>query len=204
MIVDLGLQLHLVLQVLGQSVFNHVGVIGREEVGLLVEHVHVVLQLLLGLVQGLVGGVKFGLFASHVGAPHHLFLSGLHTLQLLGFFLLALLLDALLDSLVSALELLEDLSRGRHGSLHPGVVEHLLGRRAVRGVKLQHALHEVLEVLREESLSAGLVLAVSSPEDVGSVGGEAAVEGVLGLSSRERRMLGHHDEQNDGSGKQVD
>jgi hypothetical protein len=83
------------------------------------------------------------------------------------------------------------------------VSEDLLDGRAVSRVKLEHALNKVLEVFGEEGLATGLVLAVGSPEDICAVGRETSVEWILGLSCGEGRMLGHHDEKNDGCGKQI-
>lgn len=68
---------------------------------------------------------------------------------------------------------------------------------------MEHALDEVFELLREVGLFTWLVLAVGSPENVSSVGGQASVEGIVWLSSGEWWVLSDHDEENDGRGEQI-
>lgn len=65
-------------------------------------------------------------------------------------------------------------------------------------LELEHALDEVLELLTEVGLFTWLVLAVGSPENVGSVGGQASVEWIIWLSGGEGWMLGNHDEKDNG------
>tara|TARA_B110000285_G_C14995431_1_gene548559 strand:- start:526 stop:705 length:180 start_codon:yes stop_codon:yes gene_type:complete len=59
-------------------------------------------------------------------------------------------------------------------------------------------LYKVLEVLGEECFLSWFGLAMSLPENISPVGGQTSVERILVNSLREWRMLGHHDEKNDG------
>jgi hypothetical protein len=67
--------------------------------------------------------------------------------------------------------------------------------------QLEHALNEILERLGEEP--CGLIFGMTLPENVGSVCSEAFVEWITWGSRVEWRMLGDHDEQNDGGCEQV-
>jgi hypothetical protein len=73
----------------------------------------------------------------------------------------------------------------------------------VRWVKLKHALNKILELITEKFKSIWLILAVSFPENISSVGSDASVKWVRWLSSSEWRMLGYHNEKNDGSSKKI-
>ena len=77
------------------------------------------------------------------------------------------------------------------------MVQDLLNGCSVAWLKLEHRLHEVLELLGKEGFSAFLVLAVGSPEDVTALAGQASVEWIGGLSSSKRWMLSYHDEEDD-------
>lgn len=67
---------------------------------------------------------------------------------------------------------------------------------------MEHTLNEILEGFGEES--GGLVLRMTLPENVSSVGCETFVEWITWGGRVEWRMLGDHDEKDDGSGEQVD
>jgi len=68
---------------------------------------------------------------------------------------------------------------------------------------LEHALHEILELIAEESISFWLVLAMSFPEDISSVGSQTSVEWVSWLGSGEWWMLSYHNEKDNGSSEQI-
>lgn len=97
----------------------------------------------------------------------------------------------------------DNLLLGGGGAVHPRVLPHLLDAGSLRRVQLQHAGHEVLELVAEEGLTARLVLGVRPPKDVRAVGGDAPVEGVLGLGRGERWVLSKHDKQDDARCEQV-
>jgi len=70
-------------------------------------------------------------------------------------------------------------------------------------IKTKHFSDKVLEVLREEILAALFVFAVGFPEDITSIFSYAFVEWVMMFGCLERWMSGNHDEEYDGSCKQV-
>jgi hypothetical protein len=68
---------------------------------------------------------------------------------------------------------------------------------------LKQGLDEVFEFLREELFLTLFVLAVSSPENISSVGSNTSVEWVLRLGGSEWWMLSNHDEKDDGSCEKI-
>lgn len=97
---------------------------------------------------------------------------------------------------MSLVEFSLDLLLSWDWALHPRMGEDLAHGWPVRALELKHALDEVLELLTEVGFLAWLVLAMSPPEDVSSVGSQASVEWVIWLGSGEWWVLGDHDEQN--------
>lgn len=145
--------------------------------------------------------LAFVLFA--LSAPHNLSPSLGDPLLLFELLLLLLSLHGGFDSEVPLFEFGDNLLFAWNWSLHPGVSQDLRHRGPVGGVELEHALDELLELFGEEGLLTWLIFAVGPPEDVGSVGCQAPVEGVVWLGGSERRVLGDHDEQNYCGGEQV-
>lgn len=75
----------------------------------------------------------------------------------------------------------------------------------MRGIKLEHTLDQVLEVVRKEFIFAWLVLAVSFPKKVSSVGSQHFIEWViLFVCLVEWRMLGDKNEQDSSRGEDID
>ena len=70
-------------------------------------------------------------------------------------------------------------------------------------VQLQNSLDEFFELLGEELVALFFGLAMSAPEDVGTAGGDAAVEGVVRFGRGEGRVSGDHDKQDDSGSEQV-
>ena len=91
----------------------------------------------------------------------------------------------------------------KHVALHPRVRHDLLERGAVRRLKLPHAVEQVFQLWRNEVGTIWLVLGVSSPEDVGTVVGDAFIEWIISLCAREWWMADHHNEQDNSRGEEV-
>lgn len=168
-------------------------VIRREELGLHLEGFDVLLHGLLRWHQ-IFKIIFLYLWASAYVAQTSL----LHLCLLLSSLLLFLGFDVGNDSLLSLLELLNDLLLSWNLSLHPWVVDDICDGWSLDRFKLQHGLNQRLEVLGVEFLLTWLVFAMGLPEQVGPIGGEAPVEWVLEDSLGEWRMLGNHDEKNNG------
>lgn len=75
---------------------------------------------------------------------------------------------------------------------------HLFDCWSLLSIKLHHGLDEVFELLGEIVHGPLFVLAVGAPENVKSICGDATIEWVDWLSSREWRMLSNHNEKDDG------
>lgn len=98
-------------------------------------------------------------------------------------------------------EFLLHLFGGRHGSLHPRVSDNISHRQSLARDQLEHAGEQIAEFLVEATLA---VTRVRAPENVRTVSRDELVEAILGYSLAERRMSGHHDEQNDTDGEEID
>ena len=118
--------------------------------------------------------------------------------------LLALHFVLLVDQVLAVGEVRVDLCEGGTVVLgDPGVLEHVGHLGAGRRVKLQEARDQVFEFFREIVCAVRLIFGVRFPEEIGTVRTDQSIERVCGLSSRERRVLGEHNEKNDGCSEQV-
>ena len=173
--------------------FDGIRVVSREELGLHLEGLIVLLHGLLRRHQILKIILLYLWASANIAQP-----SLLHLCLLLSCLLLFLGFDVGNDSLLSLLELLNDLLLSWNLSRHPRVVDHICNGRSLDRFKLQHGLDQRLEVFGVELLLSWLVFAMGLPKQIGPVGGEAPVEWVLEDSLGERWMLGNHDEKNNG------
>lgn len=86
----------------------------------------------------------------------------------------------------------------------PGVLEDVGHLGAGGRVELQEPGDQVFEFFREIVGAVGLILGVRLPEEIGTVRADQSVEGVGGLGSSEGRVLGEHNEKNDGGSEKID
>lgn len=87
-------------------------------------------------------------------------------------------------------------------TLQPWVANHIGHGQAHVWLELEHGSDQVFELFREESL--WLVVAVSFPEEVGSLLGDASIVNVVFFGHGEWRVTGIHDEEDDSSCKEID
>lgn len=186
------------LEVLYKGLFNEVWGVAREEHGLVHNGLVVQLHLLGWLVEDLVGDLAETTAHGALCLPP----SAHHLLSLL-LLLLLLSLESSLYALLSLQEGALDLLSCWGWQLHPGVGHDLSHGWTMRWLHLEHAGKELLELGGEEVLTAWLVARVGLPEDVSAVTGDAFVVWVGDLGVRERWMLGHEDEEDDGGGEDV-
>lgn len=92
----------------------------------------------------------------------------------------SLLVLLLLDSILTLSEFRFDDSTISNGSLHPGVANDVGETWASCRVELEQVGYEIHKLFGEEAL--GLVVLVLLPEQVGPVGGDELVVGVLRVS----------------------
>lgn len=117
---------------------------------------------------------------------------------------LSLPLSLLLESLgfvllVNDLLALNELPLNFSKSCNIRVVEPRVGLdishgSSLAGIEKEEAGDEVLEVITEEGHATRLVLGVSFPEEVGTVGANKSVEGIIWLGPSERWVLCNHNE----------
>ena len=107
-------------------------------------------------------------------------------------FLKFFLISLIFDFSMSFLELSDDFLFLWHVAFHPRMSKNLRERRSVRSIKLKHTLDEILKVIREVFILSWLILAVSLPEKISSVGSKHFVERIILLVSLvEWWMLSH-------------
>jgi hypothetical protein len=120
------------------------------------------------------------------------------------FLLLALHFVLLVDQVLAVGEVRVDLWEDGTVVLgDPGVLEHVRHLGAGGWVELQEARDQVFEFFREIVCAVRLIFGVCFPEEIGTVRTDQSIERVCGLSSRERGVLGEHNEKNDGCCEEV-
>ena len=127
-------------------------------------------------------------------------------LGLLSCDLLLLTLDFvfLVDNILAVSKVNVDLfESGTVFHVDPWVLEDISHLRAGGWVELQETSDQIFEFFREISRAVGLILGVSLPEEIGTVGTDQSVEGIGGLSSCEGWVLGEHNEKNDGCSEEI-
>ena len=127
-------------------------------------------------------------------------------LGLLSCDLLLLTLDFvfLVDNILAVSKVNVDLFKsGTVFHVDPRVFEDISHLRAGGWVELQEASDQIFEFFREISRTVGLILGVSLPEEIGTVGTDQSVEGIGRLSSCEGWVLGEHNEKNDGCSEEI-
>lgn len=87
--------------------------------------------------------------------------------------------------------------------VNPAVLQHISHLGASGWVKLQETSDEVFEFLREVLCTVGLILRMSLPEKISTVGTDQSVERISGLSSSERWVLSIHNEKNNGGSEKI-
>lgn len=103
---------------------------------------------------------------------------------------------------LSSLELSDDILLLSNLTLHPWVANDISHGEAHVWLELEHGCDQVFELFSEEAF--WLAVAVSFPEEVGSLLSEASIVNVVFFGHCEWRMTGIHDEEDDCSCKEID